>query len=624
MTKKAKQKRLPVYIAIALALLALAVMLLLARFRPGKPLSPVETLPPETVAPSDVQEEPAPTPEAPVLNAHAAYLFPDEANFLRPDDSLGEEALSRALELLLPAEPESAEALRTALTDGAGALSRREFARRVAELSGWTAEERLIPAEDALAPVDLDPSDPDFALLLEASVPHRADEQGAVWTETALSTGYEPGVFLRGTDLYCCGENGFLLRDCRLVPLYFGADGRFSSGDAELDGYVDECLAALLEQFPEDADDRLAMLRHCNDYVRETFSYLGRRHIAEAGVDWSAEEAKLIFSTGKGSCYNYAAAFRALARRLGFPASTILRSLDAEGNIHAWTEIVIGGVPYVFDPQLESRYGNDRFMLSYREAAQYGYSRPDVAEMLDQPLYRDMSSRQTPEQQGEVLTAQGEDGREFLLYLPYGYDPDGAYNVLLCLGSDPHSVLDEDSSFSYPNAVFGRDVNTKFFLDFLIQEHCCDPLIVVAADADADVSSLIRYTVEHCATYASDASEHALDAARGHFALTCSAGLSLRDVPDLFSCCALFEGSFPEEETLAALRERAPIRFLLVAEGEQSEQRAEAEASYAACAGLDSVWNSCLLLLPRTDNTRMVFDAGLRHLLFYFSPYTGE
>ena len=120
------------------------------------------------------------------------------------------------------------------------------------------------------------------------------------------------------------------------------------------------------------------------DYVHDSFSYLGRRHVVQEGVDWSIEEAKLIFESGKGSCYHFAAAFRALARRLGYPAYTILRSLDGDpANVHAWTDIVIDGTPYVFDPQLHQRYGNERFMLSYEQARAYGgYVRPaqDVIE----------------------------------------------------------------------------------------------------------------------------------------------------------------------------------------------------------------------------------------------------
>ncbi len=329
-------------------------------------------------AAQETTEPPAETAAVPPLQAHTVFLFPDEDGFLRPDEALTEEELQQALDALQP-DKEAAASLNKAAD---GETSRRDFARRVAELLGWTAEERLRPAADAAVPLDLDPRDIDFTLLLEASVPHQADGQGSTWAETVLAAGREPGPFLRGTALYCCGEDGFLLRDTALGPLSFGPDGRYSSGDAELDGYVTGVIAALQEQYPEDAADRFALLRHSYDYVRDSFGYLGRRHIIEAGTDWHAEDAKTIFSSGKGNCYNYAAAFRFLARQLGYPAYNVLRSLDAPENIHAWTDIVFDGVPYIFDPQLESVYKNNRFMIDYQSAQQVGhYTRPEQAEL---------------------------------------------------------------------------------------------------------------------------------------------------------------------------------------------------------------------------------------------------
>lgn len=576
-----------------LIFLALCALLLAGCGQSAAPAAPADTAVPAAAAP----ETPAPE-AAPALTMHTAYLFPDEDGFLRPDEPLTDDELARALELLLP---EGDEALRAELSQAAS--SRRALARRVAELGGWTTQERVTLAPDALAPVDLDPADPDFALLLEASVAHEEAAQGELWTEAPLSTGYAPGFFLRGAELYCVGENGFLLRDTALTPLYFGADGRFTSGDEELDGYTRDCLAALMEQFPEDADDRLAMLRHCNDYVREGFSYLGRRHITEPDVDWSAEEAKLIFSTGKGSCYNYAAAFRALARRLGYPAGTVLRSLDAEGNIHAWTEIVIGGVPYVFDPQLESRYGNSRFMLTYPEAAQYGYTRPDPAEALNVPLYRELDFRQSPERLGEVRAMQTAAGEAFSVYLPFGFEAGGEARVLLCLTGSPAALLGEES---YDNTVFGRPVNTKLYLDRLIESGSCEALILVSAPADADAGAVLQSVSEQLGVLI----------ARERCAVLCADGADPAALPDMFAYVALLPGSAGAD----ALQGKGVIRFLLAAAGEQSADRDALEAGYAACAASESVWNSCLLTVPRTDDPRLVFDVALRHFLFYFAP----
>ena len=575
----------------------------------------------------------------PTLLQHVAFLFPDEENLLHPDDALDEEALKAAQDALLPEDSEEEMTLlRQELNEiGRAASSRRDFARRIAEINGWTADERLIPAEGATAPVDLDPNDADFALLLEASVPHRAEGSGVPWSDSALPTGYEPGMLLHGTDLYCVGENGFLLRSADVGPLHFGPDGRFTSGDEELDGYVTDCLAALQKQFPEEAADRFAMLRHCYDYVRDSYVYLGRGHKEEEGVDWSIEDAKIMFSSGKGNCYNYAAVFRALARRLGYPANTVCRSLDTPDNTHAWTDIVIRGIPYVFDPQLEKHFGNDRWMLRYEDAKQYGYTRPDPAVFLGYEAYADMKYEQPPLEQGDVIAAEGEGGETYLVYLPYGYDPDRQYKVLIYLNGadgDPNKMLGTDYRYSHGNSYFGTSVNTKYYIDYLIQEGYCDPLIVVSTDEmiaswiGDRYLRLIQYTVDHYSTYAASSAVEDLVAARDYFAIAgpsnaaqsiCAA---IQTMPDIFAYYGLFSGMYQPEETLAAFREKGTIRFLMMAAGDEDYQWPVMEAAYETYSQLDNVQDSCLMIVPRADHDWVAFDAAIRHMLFYFSPKT--
>ena len=576
----------------------------------------------------------------PALLQHAVFLFTDDKNWLNPDGVLDEAALEAAANALLPmGNEEETKLLRQELSEIAKAsASRRDFARRIADVSEWTEEERLLPADGAKAPTDLDPEDPDYALLLEASVPHTADESGDRWTELALPTGSEPGMLLQGTELYCVGDNGFLLRNAAVGPLVFGPDGRFSSGDAELDSYVTERLAALQEQFPEDAADRFAMLRHCYDYVRDSFVYLGRGHQVEEGVDWSIEDAKIMFSSGKGNCYNYAAVFRALARRLGYPANTVCRSLDAPGNTHAWTDIVLRGIPYVFDPQLENHFGNDRWMLRYEDAKRYGYTRPDPAEFLGYEAYTDMKYAQPPEQQGEVISATGESGDIYLVYLPYGYDPARQYKVLIYLNGadgDPYKMLGTAYQYSHGNFYFGCAVNTKYYIDYLIQEGYCDPLIVVSTNEVISPGigdrylRLIQYTVDNYSTYAASSAVEDLVAARDYFAIAgpstaaqsiCAA---IQTMPDIFAYYGLFSGMYQQEETLAAFREKGPIRFLMMAAGGADYQLSVMEKAYEVYSQLDNVRDSCLMIVPRAEHDWVAFDAAIRHMLFYFSPYTG-
>lgn len=596
----------------------------------------------------------------PGLKPHTAFLFTDGDGFLRPDEPLQAGELRRALEALLPegaavpeALPESGEiggdALRTALSAcmteeekaalPSGTVSRRDFARLIAGLCGWSADERLSPESEAVAPADLSPGDADFALLLEASVPHREDAAGTLWPETALPTGRSYGMFLMGTTLCCCGRDGYLLRDTDVGPLHFGPDGCFTSGDEELDGYVTECLAALMEQYPEDAQDRFAMLRHCYDYVRDSFVYLGRGHQIEEGVDWSAEDAKIMFRTGKGNCYNYAAAFRALARRLGYPANTVLRSLDTPDNIHAWTDIVIDGIPYVFDPQLEAHWGNDRWMLRYEDAKHYGYQRPDPAVFLGYEPYSEMKYEQPPREQGEVVAEEIGPGETYLIYLPYGYDPQKQYRVLVYLNGadgDPYKMLGTDYRYSHGNTYFQTSVNTKYFIDYLIQEGYCDPLIVVStnetiADWIGDrYLRLIQYTAEHYSTYAASPAVEDLVAAREYFAIAGPSNASqsicaaIQTMPDIFAYYGLFSGLYQQEETMEAFRRKGEIKFLMMAAGDQDYQWPVMEAAYEVWAKLDNVDDSCLMIVANADHDWTAFDGAIRHMLFYFSPKTPD
>ena len=619
--KKKENKGLSLAVkgTVGALLLAALVLLVTAKARQQELSAPRQSSLPETATPMETQGvEAQATPEAGIV-MHRPYLFADADGFLCPDEPLGEEGLRRALEILLPGDLTGAEQLRETLSRDAAALSRRDFARRVAAMSGWSADEQISLAPDAGAPTDLDRADPDFALLMEATVAHSEDTQGVVWTKAVCPGKHAPGVFLRGADLYCCGEDGYLLRNTCVTPLCFGADGRYSSGDEELDGYTREILAQLQEQFPEDAADRLALLKHANDYVRENFSYLGRRHVVEEGKDWNIEEAKVLLSTGKGNCYYFASGFRALARQLGFPANTAFGSLAGDGNIHAWTDLVIQGVPFTIDPQLEQRYKNDRFMRRYEDAAKNGYSRPDVEEMLSAGPYRELNFRQDVEQRGEVIAWTGENGAQGRVYLPCDYDGSKQYPVLLCLGADPAQLLGEDEESAYDNPVFHRKVTSKAFLDFLIQSGECAPLIVAAVEDAGQAEALLLHVTENYASFAEEASIEAIRAARGHFALACTGKALPETLPDLFGCVGLI-GDFETSNAELALSKMSTLRFLLVAEGENSEHRRAAEETYLSCAGREGVWHSSLLLVPKTGDARTVLDAGLRHLLLYFAP----
>lgn len=418
----------------------------------------------------------------PILRAHTPYLFADENGFVRPDDALSADEFSLALSVLtgetetgLPGgeKPVRSEEIKTALLGyftaeelaafpEEGTISRTAFAQLMNALIGQGGEERVIPAEGASAPVDLAPQHAAFADVLEASVPHEpGGERG--WREAAPETGHAPGaLFLHGS-LYCCGEDGRILRGAEAEGLAFGEDGRYSCGDEELDAYVREILAALCDEYPEDAADRMAMLRHVYDYAIRNFHYVGRStHSDEEG--WELRDGKVMLETGKGDCYNYTAGFTVLARGLGFPATPILRSLDGN-DLHAWTDIVIDGTPYIFDPQLEKHFKNDRFMLTYKQGEGYGYRRPFDTPGEVREAFQDLTWVE-PTRHGELVEAR--EGRfSYLVYLPYGYDESKQYNVLIYLygaDGDPYKILGTAKGYAHQNRYFGRYITTPDFV----------------------------------------------------------------------------------------------------------------------------------------------------------------
>ncbi len=189
-----------------------------------------------------------------------------------------------------------------------------------------------------------------------------ADGSGRIFADGALHP-------LDGGPVFCTAE-GPLLKNGSWHDFQFDADGRYTSGDAELDAYVEDILAAqtTADMTPEQK------LYACHCAVR-AYGYLGRNKVLPASVKTMPREnalayAKKIYATGKGDCYNFAAAFYYLAKRLGYDATAVVGACGYSWNTrpiaHGWVEIPMDGTVYVFDPQIENynvRHGisNERY-----------------------------------------------------------------------------------------------------------------------------------------------------------------------------------------------------------------------------------------------------------------------
>jgi len=187
----------------------------------------------------------------------------------------------------------------------------------------------------------------------------------------------EPGFVNLEGYLYCVGEDGYFLRDTMVGTLYFDAAGRFTSGDEAVDKYV----ADIVDAQTKETMSRDEMLRALYVYVRDHYLYL-KRSLYEVGeTGWELSEALILFQTGKGNCYNFTAAFWALARGVGFDAVCYSGLVGVGRDPHSWVEIDFDGVPYIFDVETEMSvrllddYVSNLYKMTYEQGKLWSYAR---------------------------------------------------------------------------------------------------------------------------------------------------------------------------------------------------------------------------------------------------------
>lgn len=187
----------------------------------------------------------------------------------------------------------------------------------------------------------------------------------------------EPGFVNLEGYLYCVGEDGYFLHDTMVGTLYFDAAGQFTSGDEAVDKYV----ADIVDAQTKETMSRDEMLRALYVYVRDHYLYL-KRSLYEVGeTGWELSEALILFQTGKGNCYNFTAAFWALARGVGFDAVCYSGLVGVGRDPHSWVEIDFDGVPYIFDVETEMSvrllddYVSNLYKMTYEQGKLWSYAK---------------------------------------------------------------------------------------------------------------------------------------------------------------------------------------------------------------------------------------------------------
>lgn len=163
----------------------------------------------------------------------------------------------------------------------------------------------------------------------------------------------EPGLFEDDQGLYEVLPDGSLLCGASDGYLYFGTDGRYTSGSEELDAQVGQLLA---DAGADRTQTQEARLRLAFDYLRDHYTYLSMDLYAAGTTDWAEDRALVFFRQGKGNCYCFAASFMYCARRLGYQAYVVAGHESRPDNDHAWTMIDRDGQSYLYDVQLEYAY----------------------------------------------------------------------------------------------------------------------------------------------------------------------------------------------------------------------------------------------------------------------------
>ena len=230
--------------------------------------------------------------------------------------------------------------------------------------------------------LDIACDDPCFPDIAEAVIPHscRRDESGEVWTGSTPLPFLPEGFFFDGVLYRAIKADGSPAIGEMVGNLLFDETGVVSTGDHELDLLVRQKLAELVDPASMTREE---MLRAVYDSVLHDSFYLRAERYETGETGWEATEAYRMFSTGKGNCYSYAAAFWALSRAIGYDTVCYSGTVGTFHNPHGWAEITIDGVPYIFDPTLEYEqwYGpgthtfEQFYMKTYESVSGWTYTR---------------------------------------------------------------------------------------------------------------------------------------------------------------------------------------------------------------------------------------------------------
>lgn len=265
-------------------------------------------------------------------------------------------------------------------------LQRGEMARILNRVLGRSPA--AAPPDSAVGMIlDVPPTHPYYADIAEAVIPHQfaADSGGERWTESSPLPNHEPGQFFAGVKLHYIGEDGVPAVNTSIGGHSYNECGELTSGIPELDKQLWQILESTVD--PE-AMSQEEMLREVYDYVVKNFSREPGTLYSFDSSGWEAEAALQLLEDGRGSSYNYAALFYELSSFIGYSPvlrngiiygqQTVFEAMDgtevrAHGGYtpHAWVEIRLDGISYLFDAEMEAQYNGLRSFYKFYDPVRW-------------------------------------------------------------------------------------------------------------------------------------------------------------------------------------------------------------------------------------------------------------
>lgn len=216
----------------------------------------------------------------------------------------------------------------------------------------------------------------DYAEFIEAAVTHEHGD--GKWLSSEPLAKLDEGFRIVNRRMMYVDKNGRPSRGVTVDGYSFDNSGIYTSGNTDLDALLFEALDVSIN----DDMSHEEMLRAVYDYMVHSYTYLRKPRSHYRGEKgWSVADAYEIMSTGRGNCYNYAAALCELCKAIGYPAEEFSGYVGLNLAPHGWVEIEIDGVRYVFDCELEmaalrnSGRIMDMYKMTYARAYTFVYSR---------------------------------------------------------------------------------------------------------------------------------------------------------------------------------------------------------------------------------------------------------